>query len=71
MSRFSTCCAARRSWSVGRASSTVFGIACGAMFGVTGRTDVQDLVSGILMGLSVGEVLVGVWAVGRELLGKE
>lgn len=49
----------------------VFGIACGAMFGVTGRTDVQDLVSGILMGLSVGEVLVGVWAVGRELLGKE
>ena len=37
----------------------VLGIACGAMFGATGRTDVQDLVSGILMGLSVGEVLVG------------
>lgn len=49
----------------------VLGIACGAMSRVTGRTDVQDLVSGILMGLSVGEVLVGVWAVGRELLGKE
>lgn len=49
----------------------VFGIACGAMSRVTGGTDVQDLVSGILMGLSVGEVLVGVWAVGRELLGKE
>ena len=49
----------------------VLGIACGAMSRVTGGTDVQDLVSGILMGLSVGEVLVGVWAVGRELLGKE
>ena len=49
----------------------VLGIACGAMSRVAGGTDVQDLVSGILMGLSVGEVLVGVWAVGRELLGKE
>ena len=49
----------------------VLGIACGAMSRVTGGTDVQDLVSGILMGLSVREVLVGVWAVGRELLGKE
>lgn len=38
---------------------------------VTGGTDVQNLVSGILMGWSVREVLVGVWAVGRELLGKE
>ena len=49
----------------------VLGIACGAMSRVTGGTDVQDLASGILMGLSVGEVLVGVWVVGRELLGKE
>ena len=49
----------------------VLGIACGTMSRVTGGTDVQDLVSGILMGLSVGEVLVGIWVVGRELLGKE
>lgn len=49
----------------------VLGIACGAMSRVAGGTDVQDLVSGILMGLSVGEVLVGIWIVGRELLGKE
>lgn len=48
----------------------VLGIACGAMSRVTGGTDVQDLVSGILMGLSVGEVLIGIWVVGRELLGK-
>ena len=32
---------------------------------VTGGTDVQDLVSGILMGPSVGETLVGIWVVGR------
>lgn len=49
----------------------VLGIACGAMSRVTGGTDVQNLVSGILMGWSVREVLVGVWTVGRELLGKE
>lgn len=48
----------------------VLGIACGAMSRVTGGTDVQDLVSGILMGLSVGEVLVGVWAVGKQMIGK-
>ena len=48
----------------------VLGIACGAMSRVTGGTDVQDLVSGILMGLSVGETLVGVWVVGRQMLEK-
>lgn len=37
---------------------------------VTGRTDVQDLVSGILMGLSVGETLVGAWVVGKHALEK-
>ena len=49
----------------------VLGIACGAMSRVTGGTDVQDLVSGILLGLSVGETLVGVWVVGRQMLGKK
>ena len=49
----------------------VLGIACGAMSRITGGTDVQDLVSGILMGLSVGETLVGVWVVGRQMLGKK
>ena len=48
----------------------VLGIACGAMSRVTGGTDVQDLVSGILMGLSVGEMLVGAWVVGKQMLGK-
>ena len=48
----------------------VLGIACGAMSRVTGGTDVQDLVSGILMGLSVGETLVGVWVVGRQMIEK-
>ena len=49
----------------------VLGIACGAMSRITGGTDVQDLVSGILLGLSVGETLVGVWVVGRQMLGKK
>lgn len=48
----------------------VLGIACGAMSRVSGGTDVQDLVSGILMGLSVGETLVGAWVVGKHMLEK-
>ena len=48
----------------------VLGIACGAMSRVTGGTDVQDLVSGILMGLSVRETLVGAWVVGKHMLEK-
>lgn len=48
----------------------VLGIALGAMSRVTGGTDVQDLASGILMGLSVGETLVGIWVVGRQMLEK-
>ena len=48
----------------------VLGSACGAMSRVTGGTDVQDLVSGILMGLSVGETLVGAWVVGKHMLEK-
>ena len=48
----------------------VLGIACGAMSGTAGGTDVQDFVSGILMGLSVAEILVGIWFVGKQLLHK-
>ena len=48
----------------------VFGIACGAMSKTTGGTDVQDFVSGILMGLSVAEILAGILIAGKRLLGK-
>ena len=36
----------------------------------TGGTDVQDFISGILMGLSVVEILVGIGIVGKHMLGK-
>lgn len=48
----------------------VFGIACAAMSKTTGGTNVQDFVSGILMGLSVAEILVGIWIVGKRMLSK-
>ena len=46
----------------------ILGIASGAMSKTTGGTDVQDFFSGILMGLSVAEILAGIWAAGKKLL---
>ena len=46
----------------------VLGIACGAMSKTTGGTDVQDFVSGVLMGLSVAEILAGIVVAGKKLL---
>ena len=46
----------------------VHGIASSALSRTTGGTDVQDFLSGILMGLSVAEILVGIWAAGKKLL---
>ena len=46
----------------------VFGIACGAISKTTGGTDVQDFVSGILMGISVGVILVGVYLIGKQVI---
>ena len=48
----------------------VLGIACGAMSKVTGGTDVQDFASGLLMGLSVAEILAGLWIIGKQTLCK-
>ena len=39
----------------------VLGIASSALSRTTGGTDVQDFLSGILMGLSVAEILAGIW----------
>ncbi len=36
----------------------------------TSGTDVQDFISGILMGLSVVEILAGIGIVGKHTLGK-
>ena len=46
----------------------VLGIASSALSRTTGGTDVQDFFSGILMGLSVAEILAGIWAAGKKLL---
>ena len=46
----------------------VLGIASGAMSKTTGGTDVQDFFSGILMGLSVVEILAGICVAGKKLL---
>ena len=46
----------------------VLGIASGAMSKTTGGTDVQDFILGVLMGLSVAEILAGIWTAGKALL---
>lgn len=48
----------------------VLGIACGALSNTTGGTDVQDFVSGVLLGLSVAEILIGAWIAGKHAFGK-
>ena len=46
----------------------ILGIASGAMSKTTGGTDVQDFISGVLMGLSVAEILAGIWVAGKTFL---
>ena len=46
----------------------VLGIACGAMSKTTGGTDVQDVVSGVLMSLSVAEILTGIGIIGKRVI---
>lgn len=46
----------------------VLGIASSALSRTTGGTDVQDFFSGILMGLSVVEILAGICVAGKTLL---
>ncbi len=46
----------------------VLGIASGAMSKTTSGTDVQDFFSGILMGLSVVQILAGLCVAGKALL---
>ena len=48
----------------------VLGIACGAISKTTGGTDVQDFVSGVLMGLSVAEILAGIGIIGNRVIHK-
>ena len=44
----------------------VLGIASSALSRTTGGTDVQNFISGVLMGLSVAEILAGIWTSAPE-----
>ena len=44
----------------------VLGIASSALSKTTGGTDVQNFISGVLMGLSVAEILAGIWTSAPE-----
>lgn len=45
-----------------------FGIACNAMSGTVAGSEVQEFISGLLMGLSVAEILAGIIIVGKSVL---
>ncbi len=45
----------------------VMGIALGALSHTIGGSDFKDFVSGLLLGLSIGEMLVGIYIVGKSL----
>ena len=46
----------------------VLGIACNALSASTGGSKVQDFISGLLMGLSIAEMLAGIAIIGKKLL---
>ena len=48
----------------------VLGIACNAMSGTVSGSHVQEFISGLLMGLSVAEILAGIVIVGKSILKK-
>ena len=48
----------------------VLGIACNAMSGTVTGSEVQEFISGLLMGLSVAEILAGIVIVGKSILKK-
>lgn len=49
----------------------VMGIALGAVSRVTGGSNVRDFISGVLLGISVGVMLAGIFCVGKSLSGKK
>ena len=50
--------------------SIVMGIALLALSHTLGGTALQDFLSGLMLGLSIGEMLVGVYLVGRSIAGR-
>ena len=48
----------------------VLGIALQALSYTFGGSSFKDFMSGVLLGLSIGEILVGVYVVGKSLVGR-
>ena len=46
----------------------VLGLACSAMSATASRSEMQEFVSGLLMGLSAAEILAGIVIVGKSIL---
>ena len=46
----------------------VLGLACNAMSATASGSEVQEFVSGLLMGLSAAEILAGIVIVGKSIL---
>lgn len=46
----------------------VLGLACNAMSATASGSEVQEFVSGLLMGLSAAEILAGIFIVGKSIL---
>lgn len=48
----------------------VMGIAFQALSHTMGGSDFKDFLSGLLLGLSIGEMLIGVYVIGKSLAGR-
>lgn len=58
----------RQKWILYGIILVVLGLACSAMSATASGSEVQDFVSGLLMGLSAAEILAGIVIVGKSIL---
>lgn len=58
----------RQKWILYGIILVVLGLACNAMSATASGSEVQEFVSGLLMGLSVAEILAGIVIVGKSIL---
>lgn len=58
----------RQKWILYGIILVVLGLACSAMSATASGSEVQEFVSGLLMGLSIAEILAGIVIVGKSIL---